>query len=124
MVFWKVVLSNDVVFDELSIEEIIGNSEKVTPWVLLDKYCEQNNVSIKSIVLWDQETHQRVYSPGAYLGTVAPDSIEFRRRYTSESFGTNSPIEFSGLIIKKDTVSLGVWINSKTKEVHTTIEYY
>lgn len=117
---WQARLSNGIVLTE-QILAAFDNPNKLTPWLVLLEYCENNKLTLKDVVLWDSNTSVRLYTPGK-LSSKLPDNIDYRRRYVAEGMASNTPTELHGLIITKDSVSFGIWFNNLTKEVFTTIE--
>lgn len=118
---WQVTLSNDEKYDESSITTILPNPSNVTPWLLLQSYCDHSKLTIKSIVLWDNGSAIRLYSPGR-VATKPYDAIDFRRRYVSTSMTSNVPKEITGILITKNNVTFGIWCDAATKEIFSSIE--
>jgi len=131
MVYWKVVLTNDSGWlstddiTEFNINNLLENPNNYTPWVLLEEYCKQHGFKVANIKLIDTKSGIELMTPGVNIGTMVWDSIDFRRKIIGNNIGTDlSPMEYYGIIIRKDNVNLGVWLNEKTKEITTSIENY
>lgn len=99
----------------------LPNPSNVTPWLLLQSYYDQKGLTIKMLNLWDSTTAVRLYSPGK-MSSLPHDSVDFRRRYVSTGLSSNIPTELTGICITRKGVIFGVWYNSATKEVFTSIE--
>jgi hypothetical protein len=117
---WVVVFSDNSIIDE---ESIIGydNPKNVSPWLVLLDHMERNNLTIKSLSFVDEDSSINIYSPGKIAGKL-PDSIDFRKRYIGEGMHSSMPFELYGMILTKDSITVGIWYNKKTKEVFTTFE--
>lgn len=118
---WRVLLSNGEEFSEDTIISKLPNPSNVTPWLLLQSYCDQKDLDIKLLSLWDSKSAVRLYSPGK-MSSLPHNSVDFRRRYISTGLSSNIPTEVTGICITKNSVIFGVWYNSETKEVFTSIE--
>ena len=121
MVIWIAQLSNKQVFDEDSITNTLKNPTNLTPWLLLESYCEKEGLRIESISLWDSAKGIRIETPGGLASNI-PDSVSFRRKYLAGQLAQSHAEELSGIIIEKDSITFGVWYNPRNGKLITTVE--